>query len=420
MKINLGEKIRSLRKTAHMTQEQLADRLGMSCQAVSRWENGTTYPDLELLLPLAEIFGVTSDYLLGIPEEKKEREAKELFTELSKATNEKEINTEQIVGLIREIRLHHLKSQHFPDFWLSVKLSVYRMPEILPEVRITAETILEGDYSRWMKEEAIRFFSILESDEEIDVFLHRYASERDMSKIQLLYNRYSHQKWTQEHDLLRQDFLMGYIDHLTWDPALWQTHSPWEECSEEDYEILRRKNRLCLTLLHQFCNVIPDERHPVSGNGEVDFWVEVRIELGIEETCLLAQAGEYDQALLVLEDVVSLLEKTMEITAPVELGCASPWVRDIRWTAEESWGEPANYLPNLEEERMIRLLCRVNGSYECYCVYPSTYYHMLTDREPAGQAFHTRCLDSLWDNEEFRRLTDRVRALIVTRPVAEK
>lgn len=182
MKLILGDKIRNLRKTANMTQEQLADRLGMSCQAVSRWENGTAYPDLELIPPLAEIFGVTSDFLLGIPEEKKEQEAKKLFEELVEATYAKETDTEKIIRLIREIRLNHLKSRHFHNFWLSAKGSVYRLPEILPEIRITAETILEGDFPRWNKEEAIRHFSCLECEERIEDFLDRYASGENMTR----------------------------------------------------------------------------------------------------------------------------------------------------------------------------------------------------------------------------------------------
>ena len=46
MKLNLGDNIRELRKNRGWTQEQLAERVGMSPQAISRWENGTTYPDL--------------------------------------------------------------------------------------------------------------------------------------------------------------------------------------------------------------------------------------------------------------------------------------------------------------------------------------------------------------------------------------
>ena len=48
MKLNIGQNIRTLRRAADMTQEELADRLGVTYQSVSRWENGGTYPDMEL------------------------------------------------------------------------------------------------------------------------------------------------------------------------------------------------------------------------------------------------------------------------------------------------------------------------------------------------------------------------------------
>ena len=65
MKLNIGENIRRLRRAADMTQEQLADKLGVAYQSVSRWENQTTYPDIEFLPALAGIFGVTVDELIG-------------------------------------------------------------------------------------------------------------------------------------------------------------------------------------------------------------------------------------------------------------------------------------------------------------------------------------------------------------------
>ncbi len=69
MKLNLGENIRTCRRRMDLTQEQLAERLGVSFQSVSRWENGSTYPDMELLPILAGVFGVTVDHLLGCTEE---------------------------------------------------------------------------------------------------------------------------------------------------------------------------------------------------------------------------------------------------------------------------------------------------------------------------------------------------------------
>lgn len=49
-----------------MTQSQLADVFNVSEQAVSRWENGNTYPDTELLPAIADFFGITIDELMGM------------------------------------------------------------------------------------------------------------------------------------------------------------------------------------------------------------------------------------------------------------------------------------------------------------------------------------------------------------------
>ena len=65
MGINLGEKLKSLRKEKNISQEKLAQYLNVSFQAVSKWENSSTYPDIELLPELARFFGITVDELLG-------------------------------------------------------------------------------------------------------------------------------------------------------------------------------------------------------------------------------------------------------------------------------------------------------------------------------------------------------------------
>lgn len=62
--MKLGEKIALLRKKAGLSQEELAARLGISRQAVSRWETGSAQPDLEKVIELARLFSVTTDYLL--------------------------------------------------------------------------------------------------------------------------------------------------------------------------------------------------------------------------------------------------------------------------------------------------------------------------------------------------------------------
>lgn len=60
----LAEKITSLRKKNEWSQEELAERLGISRQSVSKWESGTSIPDLDKIIRMSELFDVSTDYLL--------------------------------------------------------------------------------------------------------------------------------------------------------------------------------------------------------------------------------------------------------------------------------------------------------------------------------------------------------------------
>ncbi|MBD5495542.1 MAG: helix-turn-helix transcriptional regulator [Lachnospiraceae bacterium] len=62
--MDFSEKLLTLRKANDMTQEQLAEKLDVSRQSVSKWESGQATPDLEKIVALSTVFNVTTDYLL--------------------------------------------------------------------------------------------------------------------------------------------------------------------------------------------------------------------------------------------------------------------------------------------------------------------------------------------------------------------
>lgn len=62
--MKLGQKITQLRKKSHLSQEALAEKMNVSRQAVSKWESNQSIPDIEKIVDLSELFGVTTDYLL--------------------------------------------------------------------------------------------------------------------------------------------------------------------------------------------------------------------------------------------------------------------------------------------------------------------------------------------------------------------
>jgi len=81
MNIEIANRLAALRKEKGISQEELAEKLGVSRQAVSKWENGESSPDTDNLIALADIYGISLDELLGKskPEEKVEKEEVEVI-----------------------------------------------------------------------------------------------------------------------------------------------------------------------------------------------------------------------------------------------------------------------------------------------------------------------------------------------------
>lgn len=65
MKLSLSQNIAKLRKAHGITQEQVAEALGVSCAAVSKWERGVATPELSLIAEMANLFDVSVDVLIG-------------------------------------------------------------------------------------------------------------------------------------------------------------------------------------------------------------------------------------------------------------------------------------------------------------------------------------------------------------------
>ena len=64
MDMTMAERLQRLRKEHHFSREQLAERLQVSRQAVSKWENGQTAPDLDNIIAMSNLYEVTTDYIL--------------------------------------------------------------------------------------------------------------------------------------------------------------------------------------------------------------------------------------------------------------------------------------------------------------------------------------------------------------------
>lgn len=80
--MNIAEVIRKYRKEAGMTQEEMANRLGVTAPAVNKWENGNSKPDIELLAPIARLLHISLDTLMSFHEELTPSEIGEIIREM--------------------------------------------------------------------------------------------------------------------------------------------------------------------------------------------------------------------------------------------------------------------------------------------------------------------------------------------------
>lgn len=110
MELNIGTNIKRLRLSKGLTQEQLAELLCITTAAVSKWEAKNTYPDITMLFPLAQIFDVTIDELLGYDEAKASAEVESYLTEHRKCEiNGERARAREIIGEARKKYPHDFR-----------------------------------------------------------------------------------------------------------------------------------------------------------------------------------------------------------------------------------------------------------------------------------------------------------------------
>ncbi len=142
MKLNFGNQIRLNRRRMNLTQEQLAEKFGTSPQAISRWEIGATYPDIEMLPMIASFFETSVDALLGVTEEEKEAYCVELQESFEAAVRAKDVR--KTIEIMRRIR-RNLKDYQQYWFWGMYheiwKVRLFQDQNVLEEMRLLAEEV---------------------------------------------------------------------------------------------------------------------------------------------------------------------------------------------------------------------------------------------------------------------------------------
>ncbi len=273
MKLSLGENIRLLRRKKEITQEQLADALAVSFQAVSRWENGTTYPDIELLPAISEFFSVTVDELLGISEEEKERQAQELCEEFFQIQNKAECENldewyEKLANIIRKLRIDYAGCDAVWEFWLNSNECILQNKKVMPEVRRFAEARLAKVPGSI---DVIEKMVAIEDDEYIETFLKRYATPCDIGRNELLRERYMFRhEYDKAAPLMNQKLFEVINDAVTRRPMYMNLKGKTLD-EGKTLEHCFAENTTRLGILHAFAEETPTIKHPITCGKGIDY-----------------------------------------------------------------------------------------------------------------------------------------------------
>ena len=135
--LQIGEKIKTLRKQKNISQEVFAGYLGVTFQAVSKWENGITLPDVTLIPAIASFFGVSTDELFDFNLYETEKRVEEIVCENSRYWNTDKKKAEQIIR-------DGLKKYPGNDILLNCLIGVLELPEQSEEVISIAKALVES------------------------------------------------------------------------------------------------------------------------------------------------------------------------------------------------------------------------------------------------------------------------------------
>ncbi len=118
--MSLGQRLIELRKEKHLSQEEVAEKLNVTRQTISKWETDQSMPDFDKILPLCELFEISTDELLTGRKEQSERQKEEI-------TDTRENKKKRTIGLVTGIMLYFLSI-----VWILLSVTALdKKPEII-------------------------------------------------------------------------------------------------------------------------------------------------------------------------------------------------------------------------------------------------------------------------------------------------
>ncbi len=294
MKLNLSTNLRRLRTAKGLTQENLAVLLGVTHKAVSRWETGAAYPDIELLPTLAEHFGVCIEELLGTTNAERERASEEYYARLRRIPKEE---TDAAIGLLREMHREFPRDTNVILLLcdsISDQVIEEGKTELLDQLRrYTGEIIALNGRDDSDAQWAIQMLIDAEDEEHVQPLLETYTATFGRSRELVLEYRYLVRHEWERHALEHQKNLLHAVRMAYYRLG---KNDPRNEDAHDCLWTVQKELALIDLLTDHADPTVPD------------LWFEPRFHAMIGFSCYLAATGEKERALSTLEAAVDLYE----------------------------------------------------------------------------------------------------------------
>lgn len=339
MNLPIANVIRRLRRERDVTQEELAAALDVTYQSVSRWENGQSYPDMELIPKIAAFFGISTDVLFGTDRESADAKRDAHYQTIYSVQNDEE-------AYYKACKAAH---QAFPDefsfgLWLCrcyIDYKIRPLEEHLDEVRSICRNIIEKCTDEGSRIEAFHLIIVSEEDDKLEPWLDMLPTWESSREV-LLEDRYDYRNEVEKCNLQRQENFLTYLKYVFYNCIGKRDNERYKnpEANVEGY-------RMVLHMIDAMRDTSTD----------IDAWLELRAFFGLRIAAGCFGAGWNEEGYEALEKAVDLYVKFAELPDDTELSFNCPTLdlltvhklRDIeygthgmtiRWGAYRALTEP--------------------------------------------------------------------------------